>query len=109
MSIANFSVSSSMSSNSRVKFFSETLGLDLLVLFVDFLGLASSSKITFIIAGSPPRPKIPDFPGETTSILTSSRFAFSSSRASFVASSTVLPWNCCELISCLLIIIILFA
>ena len=62
-----------------------------LTLWAIFFGLDFVSDVTFITAGSPPNPSIPDFPGETTSILTSSRFAFSSSRASFVASSTVLP------------------
>lgn len=56
-----------------------------------FFGFDLARDVTLITAGSPPKPNIPDFPGETTSILTSSRFAFSSSRASFVASSTVLP------------------
>ena len=60
--------------------------------FTVFFGFDLAVRdFTLITAGSPPNPNIPDFPGETTSISTSSRFAFSSSRANFVASSTVLP------------------
>ena len=80
-----------MSSNSLEAVFCVFETFSFLLLFDGFFGLDFVRDVTFITAGSPPNPNIPDFPGETTSILTSSRFAFSSSRASFVASSTVLP------------------
>ena len=80
-----------MSSNSLEAVFSVFETFSFLILFDGFFDLDFVRDVTSITAGSPPNPSIPDFPGETTSILTSSRFAFSSSRASFVASSTVLP------------------
>ena len=81
-----------MSSNSFGIIFSVVVeAFTFLLFFSNFFGLDLVRDVTLITAGSPPKPNIPDFPGETTSILTSSRFAFSSSRASFVASSTVLP------------------
>ena len=80
-----------MSSNSLGAVFSVFVTFTFLIFFDVFFGLDLVREVTLITAGSPPNPNIPDFPGETTSILTSSRFALSSSRASFVASSTVLP------------------
>ena len=64
-----------MSSNSLTVLFSDFFAiLAFGLLLVAFFGFDLSSKLTFIIAGSPPKPSMPDFPGETTSILTSSRF-----------------------------------
>ena len=47
------------------------------LLFFDiFFDLDLVRDVTLITAGSPPNPNIPDFPGETTSILTSSNFSY---------------------------------